>query len=347
MFSYEKSPKVSVIISVYNVKTYVAEALDSVINQTYKNLEIIVVDDGSNDGSENICDEYAKKDERIKLIHQENRGLSAARNTGLNNMTGEYVAFLDSDDAFLSETIEKSLDAMLANDVDCVIFKRINCKTSSTGKLITISKDLVLPKIPQGTYLKKEALIAVADKKINFAVWNRLYKQHIWNNLRFPEGKVYEDFYICFQIFNKTNKIYVMNEIFVKHRIRTGSITNMLSYKNGKDLFEARNIFFDFITSNTPEIFDAGQIQRTMKKEFNLCVLSYARTLSSHSIEKKEVLNLIKENIDNYEKTVNINDCAIEIKVIYFLMFKYPKLLSIFFMPCFEIYRFIKRIIKV
>ena len=91
---------VSVIIPVFNVRPYLEEALDSVIHQSYENLEIIIINDGSNDGSGEICDEYAVKDKRIRVIHQENRGLSAARNAGLDCMTGDYVAFLDPDDAY-------------------------------------------------------------------------------------------------------------------------------------------------------------------------------------------------------------------------------------------------------
>ena len=92
--------KITVIMPVYNVQDYLREAIESVINQTYQNLEILIIDDGSKDISGKICDEYAKKDNRIKVIHQENKGLSGARNTGLLNATGKYIMFIDSDDKF-------------------------------------------------------------------------------------------------------------------------------------------------------------------------------------------------------------------------------------------------------
>ena len=117
-------PIVSVIIPVYNVKPYLEESLESVINQTYKNLEIIVVDDGSNDGSEKICDEYAPKDDRIKIIHRKNGGLSVARNTGLDNMNGEYIAFLDSDDIYHPAMIQEMLLPLLYNKADCAVCKQ-------------------------------------------------------------------------------------------------------------------------------------------------------------------------------------------------------------------------------
>ena len=112
---------VSVIIPVYNVRPFLEEALDSVLNQTYKNLEIIIIDDGSTDGSGEICDEYAGRDNRIQVIHQDNGGLSAARNAGLDVMTGDLVAFLDPDDAYVDSFIETLVNAMAAEDVDLVI----------------------------------------------------------------------------------------------------------------------------------------------------------------------------------------------------------------------------------
>lgn len=108
-----ESPLVSVIVPVYNVKPYLNEALDSVINQTYRNQEIILIDDGSTDGSGEICDEYATRDNRIKVIHQTNQGLSAARNAGLDIMHGSVISFLDSDDAFHPQMIEIMLHEMI------------------------------------------------------------------------------------------------------------------------------------------------------------------------------------------------------------------------------------------
>ena len=117
-----KCPLISVIIPVYNVRHYLKEALDSVIFQTYRNLEIIIIDDGSTDGSREICDDYLD-DSRVTVIHQKNKGLSAARNAGLDIMTGEYVAFLDSDDAYQSSFIEEMVNAIVREVADIVVCK--------------------------------------------------------------------------------------------------------------------------------------------------------------------------------------------------------------------------------
>lgn len=114
---------ITVIIPVFNVKPYLIDALESVINQTYKRLEIIIIDDGSTDGSGEICDEYAQKDDRIRVVHQNNKGLSAARNVGLDLLSGDIIAFFDSDDIYHTDFIEKMVEAMLENNTDIVLCK--------------------------------------------------------------------------------------------------------------------------------------------------------------------------------------------------------------------------------
>ena len=132
--------KVSIIIPVYNMKDYLEEAIESVISQTYKNIEIILIDDGSNDGSEKICDDYANLDSRIKVIHQENKGLSAARNKGLEIMTGDYVAYLDPDDVYHPNMIEKLYNKIISEDVDCVIGDFISRRTTKKLEFKSIKK---------------------------------------------------------------------------------------------------------------------------------------------------------------------------------------------------------------
>ncbi|MBR6098504.1 glycosyltransferase family 2 protein [bacterium] len=336
-------PKVSVIIPVYNVKQYLAEALDSVINQTYKNLEIIVVDDGSNDGSEIICEEFAQKDSRIKLIHRENGGLSTARNTGLDSMTGEYVAFLDSDDVFLTEAIEKSLNALLSNDVDCVNFQHGIYRTIS-NKIFKNKKTYSL--IPEGIYTRLEALELVANYKVTFAVWNKLYKREIWDNIRYPEGRVYEDLYMLFKIIDKVKNIYFMNDILLLYRIRPDSITNTYSIENIKNLLDSLSVFENFVESKIPEIFSKGQLQETQKKILTDLLIYYAKFLSKSFADKSEGLKLMKEKINNMEQKVKIKNCIPEVKLTYYMIFNYPIIISLFFKPCYLIYECIKKNIR-
>ncbi len=124
--------KITVIIPVYNVEKYLKVAIDATINQTYKNLEIILVDDGSTDSSGKICDEYSKIDNRIKVIHQENKGLSGARNTGLDNATGKYIMFSDSDDTFEIDACEKLYNSIEETNADYVVGNYINMDEDGT-----------------------------------------------------------------------------------------------------------------------------------------------------------------------------------------------------------------------
>lgn len=161
----DNSQLVSVIIPVYNVLPFIKEALDSVVQQTYKNLEIILIDDGSTDGSGLICEKYKQEDHRIIVIHQNNQGLSAARNIGLQIMSGEVVVFLDSDDAFHPTFIEMMMEAKNENDADIVISKYISLKTSKKMLNMTSNRGSG-PAIRAGSYDRIDALCALIENRI-------------------------------------------------------------------------------------------------------------------------------------------------------------------------------------
>ena len=171
----ESSGLVSVIIPVFNVRSYLAEALDSVLNQTYTKLEIIIIDDGSTDGSATICDEYVTKDQRIRVVHQENKGLSGARNTGLDMMTGEAVAFLDSDDAFYPRFVESMIDEMNRSGTDLVICDYTVWHTF--GRMEPLNRcyqGRPHTSIGQGVYDRVSALQFLAEGAYSHYSWNKL-----------------------------------------------------------------------------------------------------------------------------------------------------------------------------
>ena len=293
-------PLVSVIIPVYNVLPYLREALDSVINQTYKNLEILVVDDGSTDGSGDVCDEYLS-DHRVIVIHQENRGLSGARNTALDRMTGEYVAFLDSDDTFMPEMIEKMLEAMIRNRTDISICEYITCyarksiysNMSRRARRGSFYKENVLT--------NKEALNLLIVDKISWTVWNKIYKRHIWENTRFPEGENYEDMQVMCQIFGCCQKVLIIPESLVLYRKRPASITATFSDKNVLDHLHATQIVEKYIIEHSPAVF--SEESKLLFQERNARFLSvlYAQLLFySNSCGIKEQIQkeaLLKWNL--------------------------------------------------
>ena len=179
---------VSVIIPVYNVKNYLIRCLESIIRQSYTNLEIICINDGSTDGSERILEEFSKKDDRIKIIHQKNKGLSAARNTGLDYVHGEYISFVDSDD-YLSTDCYSLCIPLFKNDVDVIYFSA-NVVAELGG--VKLKTDDYYYQVHHENKIKVSPAIL---KKENVAAWNKIYKTDIIkkNNLLFPVGLLYED----------------------------------------------------------------------------------------------------------------------------------------------------------
>ena len=266
---------VSIIIPVFNVRPYLVEALDSVIHQSYSNLEIIIIDDGSTDGSGSVCDEYAQKDKRIHLIHQENKGLSNARNVGLDIMTGDVVAFLDSDDAYHFDYVETMLSAMTKEQADIVSCRYTEHCTTEDMNLG--NQKYIKPHYKPGIYKKISALIALADDIIDHHIWDKLYKKSVWKEYRFPDGHVYEDSDAIFCLVNNVDKICAIDEPLYMYRVRPGSITETSSRKNVEDWISACLSLEKKISINIPDIFSTEQLTRRRQLRINGMIVSYAR----------------------------------------------------------------------
>lgn len=220
--------KISIIVPVYNVEDYLSKCIDSIINQTYRNLEIIIVNDGSSDNSGQMSDQYAKKDERIIVLHKENGGLSSARNAGLDIAKGDYIGFVDSDDYIASNMYEILYNSIINHNCDISI-ARIQ---ASDREEIKDNRVMVLNKV--------EALErSILSDDLEVCIPNRLYKRFIFNNLRFETGKIYEDFLIVTDIFlNVENVVYNGNANY-HYTIRAGSITHPETIKINEDIIDA------------------------------------------------------------------------------------------------------------
>lgn len=187
-FEMKDSDLLTVIVPVYKVEKYLRRCLDSIVNQTYKNLEIILVDDGSPDNCPAICDEYAKKDSRIKVIHQKNKGLSGARNAGLDVATGDYIAFVDSDDWLELDAYEVTIQKMNKEKLDLVAFGYISeCLNGS--KFVEAIGDI------------DEFIDGIMCDKEYCCVWRFMYRNKIFDDLRFEIGALYEDSLIVADVF--------------------------------------------------------------------------------------------------------------------------------------------------
>lgn len=228
--------KISVVVPVYNVEKYLAECIESIMFQSYKNLEIIIVNDGSTDHSLDICKKYKEQDERIILINKKNGGLSSARNLGLKYATGEYVGFVDSDDLIDKDMYQILYDLIQSSDSDIVCCDYIGCDEDSnieTG--ISDSGEIF-----QYTNYEAVSYLLYDDYYKCFA-WNKLYKKNLFEDINYPEGKWYEDISTTYKLMIKSSKItYVRKRLYV-YRERSNSITNAQFDKRTYDLLDAIN----------------------------------------------------------------------------------------------------------
>lgn len=266
---------VSIIVPVFDVKPFLEEALDSILSQTYKNLEIIIIDDGSIDGSGEICDEYAKKDNRIRVVHQVNKGLSTARNVGLSLMTGDLVAFLDSDDAYRWDFIETMVNSLKRDSADMVICKYYY--QHKGGSLTTTVSDKLSPTIKQGVYNRIAALRALENEVVDHHVWNKLSAASIWEGIRFPVGHVYEDIDTTYKLLNRCDVISVVDAPLYFQRKRAHSITNTPSINNIHDWVLAFSHFESFIAANIPEVFSYDDLRHTQRAWVTGTIRRYSR----------------------------------------------------------------------
>lgn len=211
---------ITVVIPVYNVENYVYDCIQSVINQTYKNLEIIVVNDGSTDNSGDICDELAKSDNRVKVIHKKNGGLSSARNIGIDNANGTYIVFVDSDDTIDCSMIEKLLNICCNNCADIAICNRYY--VYDDGK-----KKLRYPKNKYDLIMNSEEAIKELNsfRYFDMSAWGKIYSINLFREIRFPIGKLSEDYFIMYKLFDSATRIVCNFEPLYYYYQRKGSIS--------------------------------------------------------------------------------------------------------------------------
>lgn len=226
--------KISIIVPVFNVEKYLSKCIESLVKQTYKNIEILLINDGSQDNSLNICKEWEKKDGRIKVFSQRNQGLSEARNTGIKNAKGNYICFVDSDDLVLSDFIEILYYLIKKYGCEIAQVNFIEKTDDEIEKKINIEKQIFNEKILRSRDMIKG--LTTNDHKKNVIVCNKIYKKELFENLSFKNGKIYEDEFFTWKVFMKCKKIAVSDKILYVYRIRKNSIMNLqrkkISIKN-------------------------------------------------------------------------------------------------------------------
>ena len=287
------SPLITVIIPVYNVKQYLRRCLDSVIEQTYKNLEIIIVNDGSTDTSEKICAAYKSKDERIILINKDNGGLSDARNAGLNIASGDYIFFIDSDDYVSCDIVRILCRDAKENNADIAVASFQNFNETTPKKLDGCNgKTKVLD--------TKEALESMLyQKDCTNSAWGKLYKRKLFNNIRYPKGKTCEDIPVTYRLFARAKKITMNSSKLYYYYQRSSSIINSPFTLDRFDALKFTSDETAFIREKYPEILKSAFCREVMEsvyilrkigkknEEFSVAFLKAKMVLKS---TRKEVL---------------------------------------------------------
>lgn len=276
--------KVSVIIPAYNVEPYLEKCVNSVVNQTMENLEIIIVDDGSTDGTSLICDRLKLTDNRINVVHQKNAGLSAARNVGLDIATGEWIAFLDSDDWIEPFAYEVMLKLAIQYDAEIA-----SCM--SRNVVLGYNPPIINPPIHNEVFTNTQMISGLlTEQKIRFEVWNKIWKRSLIGDTRFIIGQVSEDIHFDRILFLRANRMVHTNQIFHNYLVdRLGN--TMSSFKKARmcvfDEFEA---LLNDVTGN----IELSEIVSCITINFAISMYSEAVLTNQEDSIKKELLSIAK-----------------------------------------------------
>ena len=295
--------KISIIIPVYNVERYVAKCLNSVLNQTYKSLEVIIVNDGSTDKSGYICDYYAKKDRRVILINQENQGLSMARNNAIDIATGSYIGFVDSDDWIRPDMIFNLYNNALKYNADIsecgVLFVNENEPQDINRKNFDMNENNII------ILEKKFDKMAYYIYKSSPYVWNKLFKKNLFNNIRFPQGKVYEDVFTTHKLVDLANRIVKSSQTGYYYLQRSNSLTHNQFNLGQMGLVEAHIEKYEYIKKRYPNT----HLEKTCQKLIFTSLI--------HLLNKAYLDNRVDIYINEIGKIINLvrnyrfDDCGL------------------------------------
>ncbi len=281
---------ISIIVPVYEVEPYIVQCINSLINQTYKDIEIILVDDGSPDKCGNICDEFAKQDNRIIVIHKPNGGVSSARNIGLDICKGDYIMFADSDDWVEPNFCEEAIKLITTMGVECVSFSYFDYVNENNKSLVTSGSRYVS---------SEEAIESIWGENALFfiVVWNKIFHRRLFNDIRFPEGYMFEDNAVTHRIFDLAKNIYLSDLPLYTYRRRLGSATWTNDTPcRANDRFDIFSERLKFLKIHYPSIAEKQLIQLTKLSINNLCIIDWS---NDNDIKKKltDFLNSNKKEI--------------------------------------------------
>lgn len=313
------NPLVSIIIPVYNVEKYLERCVDSVLGQTYKSLEIILVDDGSTDNCGKICDTYKLSDTRISVIHKKNGGLSDARNCGMKISNGDYIFFVDSDDWIKKECIQTLIFYALEKDADVVI-----------SKYISVSDETMLQiknKPTSAVMLTKMTALSdlLYQKKFTTSACGKLFKATVIKNVQFPVGKLFEDVETIFKIIESSERIVLLNDNLYYYFERTNSITKSNFDIRKMDYVETCTNLYEYVHNHYPQLEKAA-LSRLVWSEI------YVIVHMDDYLKYNDIFLKVWKHIKRNRLIIIYNNrCNIKCRFVCALSFLGPKVLRIIY----------------
>lgn len=306
-------PAISIIVPVYHVEKELRRCLDSLLNQTFFDYEIILVNDGGNEEETAICEEYAAKNQRIIYRYQTNQGLSAARNTGLSVARGSWIMFVDSDDWVNEDFCLKAITAVCNYQAQMAIFDL--AYTTGDSRDGSVHRSL----LPEGVYPMETVLKERLVGHIAGYAWNKIYKKELWDGIVFPVGEVWEDDAVMHEVMDRADKIIILHDVLYYKPGRQGCITEV-AFRTGewtKWVYIQRKKRFLYLQKNHPEMID---IECNVMAGAAIQYARYLTNIKNGLPEVREVSNWLQIH------DVQINKGKIKRKAAYFLLFHYPSL---------------------
>ena len=286
MTRVSKEPLISIVVPIYNVDKYLDKCVESIVDQTYRNLEIILVDDGSPDNCPKMCDEWKKKDKRIKVIHKKNGGLSDARNAGIDIAKGKYITFIDSDDYVEKNYVEFLYTNLVENEADISMGKqyvRYPDKTlnTGTGKLYVLNSHDCFDKLLYG-------------EDFDVSAWAKLYKIDLFKNIRYPKGRIFEDSATTYKLIDKAKNIVLNSQPIYNYIIRSDSITTNSFNQKKMELINSTKEMCDYIEKEYPDL--KSGCERRMMYAYLSTLTQMTKSKNQNKECKKILLRYIKQN---------------------------------------------------
>lgn len=307
--------KISIIVPVYNVEGYLRKCVNSILNQTIKNIEIILVNDGSKDNSGDICDEYKKKDNRVVVIHKENGGLSSARNAGLEIATGELIGFIDSDDWIEPDYFQILYEGLIKNNADISVMKliyitnheKIEFNTEKKEKWVELTRHKAIESFFSNNFIENSAC-------------NKLYRSNLFEGIRYPEGMLMEDKATTYKLIHKANLVVVNLSKKYHYYLRNDSIMQCEFNKRKFHSLEIHMEQIEFVDVNYPEFY--GLIRARYAYEAFRLLLMMIRSNYSEKGDLERCLKVIKDNIKYVIKEKRL---GLHHKIYITLFYLFPK----------------------